>query len=205
MTGDAKQIHADTLGRLAALLGPASVLTDPDEIDLHAWDALSQSRIHPLHPIVPVPPLCICTPASTAEVQAVVGVANEARVPLVPYGGGSGLMGAAVSLTPDIVVDLRKMNAVLEVDPGSFTARVQAGVVLEALESELQRSGLMLGHDPWTVPVATVGGPSPPTASAIAAESMAPWGVRCWDWRRCCPGDKCAAPAPLPRAPPEST
>ena len=158
MTGDAKQIHADTLGRLAALLGPASVLTDPDEIDLHAWDALSQSRIHPLHPIVPVPPLCICTPASTAEVQAVVGVANEARVPLVPYGGGSGLMGAAVSLTPGIVVDLRKMNAVLEVDPGSFTARVQAGVVLEALESELQRSGLMLGHDPWTVPVATVGG-----------------------------------------------
>ena len=50
MTGDAKQTHAGVVGRLTALLGPASVLTDPDEIDLHAWDALSQSRIHPLTP-----------------------------------------------------------------------------------------------------------------------------------------------------------
>ena len=140
------------------MLGVGAVLTDPDELDLHAWDALSRSRIHPSHPIVPVLPLCICTPASTAEVQAIVGVANEALVPLVPYGGGSGLMGAAVSLTPGIVVDLRRINAVLEIDTASFTARVQAGAVLEALDSELQRSGLMLGHDPWTVPVATVGG-----------------------------------------------
>ncbi len=140
------------------MLGAGSVLTDPDELDLHAWDALSRSRIHPSHPIVPVLPLCICTPASTDEVQAIVGVANEALVPLVPYGGGSGLMGAAASLVPGIVVDLRRMNAVLEIDTASFTVRVQAGTVLEALDSELQRSGLMLGHDPWTVPVATVGG-----------------------------------------------
>ncbi len=140
------------------MLGSASVLTDPDDLDLHSWDALSQSRIHPSHPIVPVQPLCVCTPASTAEVQAVVGLANEVRVPLVPYGGGSGLMGAAVPLTPGIVVDLRRMNAVLDVDPVSFTVRVQAGMVLEALETELERSSLMLGHDPWTLPVATVGG-----------------------------------------------
>lgn len=151
-------IHADIVGRLTDLLGSASVLTDPDELALHSWDALSHGRIHPSHPIVPVKPLCVCTPASTAEVRAVVGLANEVRVPLVPYGGGSGLMGAAVSLTPGIVVDLRRMNAVLDVDPVSFTVRVQAGVVLEALETELERAGLMLGHDPWTLPVATVGG-----------------------------------------------
>ena len=140
------------------MLGATSVLTDPEELDLHAWDALGQGRIHPAHPIVPVPPLCVCTPATTAEVRTVVRLANEARVPLVPYGGGSGLMGAAVSLTRGIVVDLRRMSAVLEVDAASFTVRVQAGVVLEALDSELHAAGLMLGHDPWTLPVATVGG-----------------------------------------------
>lgn len=139
-------------------MGTASVLTDPDELDLHSWDALGHGRIHPAHPIVPVQPLCVCTPASTAEVQAIVEVANLDRVPLVPYGGGSGLMGAAVSLTPGIVVDLRRMNAVLDIDADSFTARVQAGAVLEAIDTELQRTGLMLGHDPWTLPVATVGG-----------------------------------------------
>ncbi len=150
------------------MLGTDSVLTDPRELERCSRDALSPSRIYPSHPdrsrpdplrpIVPVRPLCVCTPASTAEVQAVVGAANEARVPLVPYGGGSGLMGGAASLTPGIVVDLRRMNAVLEIDAESFTARVQAGVVLETLKTELRRSGLLLGHDPWTLPVATVGG-----------------------------------------------
>ena len=158
MAGGAKRTRPDTVARLAALLGPAAVLTDPAELDLHSWDALSHSRIHPGRPIVPVAPLCVCTPASTAEVQAVVRLANDARMPLVPYGGGSGLMGAAVSLTPGIVVDLRRMNAVLEIDATSLTARVQAGAVLEAVDAALRGSGLMLGHDPWTLPVATVGG-----------------------------------------------
>lgn len=84
--------------------------------------------------------------------------ANEARLPVVPYGGGSGLMGGAVSLTPGIVVDLRRMDAVLEIDRESLTVRVQAGAVLEVLDAALRGSGLMLGHDPWTLPVATVGG-----------------------------------------------
>ncbi len=150
--------HAGTIGRLVELLGRAAVLTDPAELDLHAWDALSHGRIHPAHPIAPVPPLCVCTPAGTAEVQGVVRLANEVRVPLVPYGGGSGLMGAAASLTPGIVVDLRRMNAVLEIDADSLAARVQAGAVLESVDAELHDSGLMLGHDPWTLPVATVGG-----------------------------------------------
>ncbi|MDE0031059.1 MAG: FAD-binding oxidoreductase [Deltaproteobacteria bacterium] len=150
--------YAGTIGRLVDLLGRAAVLTDPAELDLHAWDALSDSRIHPAHPIVPVHPLCVCTPADTGEVQAVVRLANEVRVPLVPYGGGSGLMGAAASLTPGIVVDLRRMGAILEIDADSLTVRVQAGAVLETVDAALRALGLMLGHDPWTLPVATVGG-----------------------------------------------
>jgi len=49
--------HAGTIGRLVDLLGRAAVLTDPAELDLYAWDALSHSRIHPAHPIVPIHPL----------------------------------------------------------------------------------------------------------------------------------------------------
>jgi len=150
--------HAGTIGRLVDLLGRAAVLTDPAELDLYAWDALSHSRIHPAHPIVPVHPLCVCTPADTGEVQAVVRLANEVRVPLVPYGGGSGLMGAAASLAPGIVVDLRRMDAILEIDADSLTVGVQAGAVLETVDAALRALGLMLGHDPWTLPVATVGG-----------------------------------------------
>ncbi|MCY4485876.1 MAG: FAD-binding oxidoreductase [Deltaproteobacteria bacterium] len=158
MAGHANHGHAGAIGRLVDLLGQGAVLTDPADLDLYAWDALSHSRIHPAHPIVPVHPLCVCTPADTAEVQGVVRLANEVRVPVVPYGGGSGLMGAAASLVPGIVVDLRRMKAVLDIDADSLTARVQAGAVLETVDAELRGSGLMLGHDPWTLPVATVGG-----------------------------------------------
>jgi alkyldihydroxyacetonephosphate synthase len=67
-------------------------------------------------------------------------------------------MGGAISLQQGIFVDLKRMVSVLEVDKEAQTARVQAGIVLEALDRRLNEDGLMLGHDPWTLPVATVGG-----------------------------------------------
>jgi alkyldihydroxyacetonephosphate synthase len=76
----------------------------------------------------------------------------------MPYGGGSGLMGGALSIRPCVVVDLSALNRIIEVDSESRSARVQAGLVLEALERRLNDEGYILGHDPWTVPVATVGG-----------------------------------------------
>ena len=67
-------------------------------------------------------------------------------------------MGGAISLRPGIVIDLRRMNHVLEIDKEARTARVQAGIVLESLEKSLIERGFLLGHDPWTLPVATGGG-----------------------------------------------
>ena len=74
-------------------------------------------------------------------------------------------MGGALSVQAGIVVDLRRMDQILDVDTQSRSARVQAGTVLEALEKRLNRDNFMLGHDPWTLPVATVGG-------AISTNSM---------------------------------
>jgi alkyldihydroxyacetonephosphate synthase len=97
-------------------------------------------------------------PTSTEEVRRVVVVANIEKVPLMPYGGGSGLMGGALSVCPCVVVDLRAMNRIIEIDSESRSAQVQSGVVLETLDRRLNETGYILGHDPWTVPVATVGG-----------------------------------------------
>jgi alkyldihydroxyacetonephosphate synthase len=103
-------------------------------------------------------PSCVVFPHSAEEVSAVLLLANEEKAPVVPYGGGSGLMGGALSLQPGIVLDLSKMDGVLDVDRESRATRVQAGIVLESLNTRLEQEGLMLGHDPWTLPVATVGG-----------------------------------------------
>ncbi|MEK7379121.1 MAG: FAD-binding oxidoreductase, partial [Candidatus Binatota bacterium] len=123
-----------------------------------SWDALSAGRMHPLKRPGVSNPLCVVLPLSTAEVREIVLLANEERLPIIPYGGGSGLMGGALSVRPGIVLDLRGMNKILAVDKESRSATVQAGTVLESLERRLNEEGFILGHDPWTLPVATIGG-----------------------------------------------
>ncbi len=87
-----------------------------------------------------------------------VRFANQENLSIVPFGGGSGLMGGALSVRLVMVIDLRRMNRILAIDSESRCARVQAGAVLEAVDLALNQAGFILGHDPWTVPVATIGG-----------------------------------------------
>ena len=153
------------LGKLAKIVSPGQLTTDENRLDELSWDALSEGRLHPAkRPQVAIP-FCSVLPGSTDEIKQVVLLANEERVPIVPYGGGSGLMGGALSVEPGIVVDLRRMDKILDVDTQARSARVQAGTVLETLEKRLNRDNFILGHDPWTLPVATVGG-------AISTNSM---------------------------------
>ena len=153
------------VGKLAKIVPPEHITTDENRLDELSWDALSEGRLHPAkRPEVTIP-FCSVLPGSTDEVRRVVLLANEERVPIIPYGGGSGLMGGALSVQAGIVVDLRRMDQILDVDTQSRSARVQAGTVLEALEKRLNRDNFILGHDPWTLPVATVGG-------AISTNSM---------------------------------
>lgn len=146
------------IDRLSRVVGSEQVISDPQRLSEASWDALGAGRIHPLRRPHVASPLCVIFPSSAAEVREVVLVANEEGMPIVPYGGGSGLMGGALSLRPGIVLDLRRMDKILEIDREARTARVQAGAVLESLEKALNKKELILGHDPWTLPVATVGG-----------------------------------------------
>ena len=114
--------------------------------------------MHPNHHSEPRTPLCAVKPQSTDEVRRIVQFANAEKIALVPFGGGSGLMGGAIPIRPSMAIDLRGLKQIVEIDIGARSARVQAGVVLEALETRLNELGYILGHDPWTVPVATIGG-----------------------------------------------
>lgn len=149
---------ASLIDRLSNIVGSERVRTDRDNLEEVCWDALSAGRIHPLKRPQTALPLCVVLPVSAAEVREIILLANDEKLPIVPYGGGSGLMGGAISLRPGIVLDMRKMDRVLEVDKEASMVRTQAGAVLESLEKRLNQEGLMLGHDPWTLPVATVGG-----------------------------------------------
>jgi len=120
-------------------------------------DALRPSRASPLSERGEVP-AAVVLPRSTAEVSAAVRVAGRLRRPVVAWGGGTGLMGGARPTSDSIVLDLRGMRRVRAVDRASCTATAEAGIVLEHLDRSLRRHGMLLGHDPWSRPRATLGG-----------------------------------------------
>ena len=150
-------IALSALETLKSIVGPENVFLDEFSLDAYSLDAfgrwgsgqpgLSRPRVY-----------AAVRPCSTIEVAQIVKLAYEERIPLIPYGGGTGIMGAITPLQGGIAVDLKKMNRVVEVNPQDRTAIVEAGTVLGDLDMKLNQKGLMLGHDPYSVPIATVGG-----------------------------------------------
>lgn len=121
-------------------------------------DALGPSRGFREGGFEPALPIAVVLPRSADEVAATLRAACDAEIPVVAYGGGTGLMGGARSVRPGLVIDLRFLDRVREVDVEAGYAWVEAGAVLDPVNRALEPHGVMLGHDPWTVGLATVGG-----------------------------------------------
>jgi alkyldihydroxyacetonephosphate synthase len=103
-------------------------------------------------------PDVVVKPGGDEDVAAVMRIANRHRVPVVPWGGGSGTQGAAIPIRGGIVIDLTGMSRIVEIDERSLTVTAEAGLNGLELETELNRRGLMLPHYPASAEVATVGG-----------------------------------------------
>lgn len=108
-------------------------------------------------------PDAVLLPASADEVGAVLRLCAEHDVAVVPYGGGTSVVGGVTARRDGehravVTLDLRRLDQVLEVDEVSLTATVQAGVRGPQVEAALHRHGLTLGHYPQSHQQATVGG-----------------------------------------------
>ncbi|MBI4337710.1 MAG: FAD-binding oxidoreductase [Chloroflexi bacterium] len=124
----------------------------------HAADALGDYRaFHAAGRLGKLPALVVY-PRSTEQVSKVVEWASTHGVPVVPYGGGTGVMGAAAAVEGCITVDLKRMDRMLRIDREARLAVAEAGALLGNVDDALRPHELMLGHDPWSQPIATVGG-----------------------------------------------
>jgi len=139
------------LGALRALLGERGLTTDPQLMDtwLTDWRGRYTGRA-----------LALASPASTAEVAALVKLCAGHGVPIVPQGGNSGMAGGA---TPDasgqaILLSLRRMNAIRSLSAESGQAVCEAGVVLQTLHEAAEAAGLRFPLTLGGKGSATVGG-----------------------------------------------
>lgn len=111
----------------------------------------------------PNPPDLVAFPRSEDDVIALLDWCNARRVAAIPYGGGSSVVGgveapADSAYAGAVSIDLQHLGRVLEIDPVSRAARVQAGVYGPALEDQLRPHGFTLRHFPQSFELSTLGG-----------------------------------------------
>ena len=115
------------LERIKSAVGPRGWLDDPAEQEPYLTEARRLWR---------GATRLVVRPASTAEVAAVVRICAEARLPIVPQGGNTGLVGGGVPPEDgdNIVLALGRMNRIRAIDPVNFTMTVEAGCILAQLQ-----------------------------------------------------------------------
>lgn len=132
-----------------------------DNVLHETYDLIAYSRDrYPIltHPRQGVKPIAVVRPTTTDEVRKIVMLANKHCIPLTPRGSGTNYAGSAVPAKGGVVLDLTRMNKILNIHEDSMSVKVQAGVILQNLEETLNDKGFTFGHDPGSFPSATVGG-----------------------------------------------
>ena len=123
----------------------------------YRFDALRPYRPYPGIRTQGYPPTFLVRPESVHEVVQIIKIARRARTPIVPYGAGTGLMGAAIPIRGGLLIDTSLLRE-FEVSDEDHWVQAQAGVILEDLYNSLNEHGFLFAHDPWTRPIATLGG-----------------------------------------------
>jgi alkyldihydroxyacetonephosphate synthase len=143
---------------LESIVGPENVVTEPSEMIAQMADVWWMTRFL-LSTGVEFPrPFAIVFPADRHEVIKLVQFANEHKVAIVPRGGGAGDSGGSLPLMGGIVVDMKRMDRILEVNEQSLTVRVQPGILHKHLEEQLNRLGYTTNHLPASLNTSTLGG-----------------------------------------------
>ncbi len=153
-----------SLGKdLNLLLDKKRVLTDP--VDMYAYSA--DCTYHLFRGM----PDAVVLPESTEEVSRVVRYAASHSVPIVPRGAGTGMSGGCTPVKGGIVLDLKRMGQILEINRGNMTATVEAGVVLGRFQQLVESRGFFYPPDPQSYEVSTIGG-------NVATRAGGPRGVK---------------------------
>ncbi len=143
---------------LADIVGCDCVLTDEADRIIYGVDYMWVPRLWIDRGLIPPIPDIVVLPETPEQVSAIVRLANVYRIPLVPWGGGSGSQGGVMPVYGGITVDLKRLNKLIEISSENQTVRAQTGINGYDLERALNRAGYTLAHIPASLHSATLGG-----------------------------------------------
>ena len=155
-------LSAAARAALEAVAGPGRVSSDHATRVLRAAGRSYPDLLELRSGRLATAPDAVVTPGSPDEVQRVLAACAEHDVAVVPFGGGTSVVGGVAALRGAhhavIALDLRRLDAVVDVDARSRLATLQAGLTGPAAEAALARHDLTLGHLPQSFEFSTVGG-----------------------------------------------
>ena len=144
MNKDSSQARQDFHRKLSEVVGAKNVLAGEKSTVPYTVDGIT--------------PQFVACPATSEQVASIVRAANEYRITLVPWGGGSRQESGPCLNSADTVLCLKNMNQVVELDAGNFTVQVQAGIVNDELQKRLAKDKFFLPLDPPNMERSTIGG-----------------------------------------------
>jgi FAD/FMN-containing dehydrogenase len=115
------RLTPELIARFTAIVGEKYAVTEAHDIEAYVTE---ERRLYQGHTQL------VLRPGSTAEVSAICKLANETRTPLVPQGGNTGLVGGQTPHHGEVVVSLRRMDRMRDLDAKSNTMTVESGMVL---------------------------------------------------------------------------
>ncbi len=149
----------DLIARMREIVGPDNVVTG-------RADCLGYSRDMSVH--MGVPDLVVF-PTDTEQVSAVMEHCSQTGTPVIPRGGGTSVTGAALAARGGVLLNLIRMNQILEVNLPDHFVRVEPGVLCGTLNARLAQDHFFFPPDPGSAAIATLGGMINTNASGIRA------------------------------------
>jgi alkyldihydroxyacetonephosphate synthase len=144
--------------KLKDLLDEGNFSFREDDLFAYARDAWPRTTIELQKGKIEHLPDAVVWPSTKEQVVKIVRFANENLIPLIPFGGGSGVCGGTYPVNGGIIVDLKKLEKIIRIDEKSLTLTAEAGIIGERLERALNEKGFTLGHFPSSIYCSTLGG-----------------------------------------------
>ncbi len=141
-------IQAKVFEELCDNIGRENVFDNIEERVCYSFDATKEKHL----------PDLVIRPHTKEQVSATISIANKHNIPICPRGAGTGLSGGAVPVKGGIVLDLKNMDKIVEINAKDLTVTVEPGVVTKDLQDEVAKLRLFYPPEPGSAGFSTIGG-----------------------------------------------
>jgi glycolate oxidase len=136
------------ISKIEAIVRSENVATAEEDLLCYAYDATNRHYI----------PDAVVFPGNTNEVSAIMALANEHNVFVVPRGAGTGMSGGGLAVRGGLIMAMTRFNRILSIDKKNLVAQVEPGVITGQFQEEVEKQGLFYPPDPSSATYCTLGG-----------------------------------------------